>query len=303
VLASLMALALGGCFLRSDAPEEEPARQQTPATATQSEEPAGAEHVVERGDTLYGIAFRHHLDWRDLAAWNAIAAPYTIYPGRRLRLSASARPGEPRAAPTETRPAAEEPSREAAAETFAAPEAPAIKRSTLETAVRDKPPAAPEKPAPEKSVVEKPAPPPEKPAPPPEREKPVEPPPASTNAAGGVVWRWPASGTITQRFLPGDPARQGMNLQTKPGAAVAAAADGEVVYSGNGLVGYGELIIVKHTGEFLSAYGGSGKRLVAEGAKVKAGAPIAEIGGSGVLHFEIRRAGRPVDPASLLPPR
>jgi lipoprotein NlpD len=84
---------------------------------------------------------------------------------------------------------------------------------------------------------------------------------------------------------------------------VASAADGEVVYSGNGLVGYGELIIVKHSMEFLSAYGGSGKRLVAEGTKVKAGTSLAEIGAAGIVHFEIRRAGKPVDPLDFLPSR
>ena len=86
-----------------------------------------------------------------------------------------------------------------------------------------------------------------------------------------------------------------------------AAADGEVVYSGNGLLGYGELIIVKHAGEYLSAYAYNRKRLVGEGERVRAGQPIAEMGRRGgaldALHFEIRRDGQPVDPLQFLPPR
>lgn len=86
-----------------------------------------------------------------------------------------------------------------------------------------------------------------------------------------------------------------------------AAADGEVVYSGNGLIGYGELIIVKHNASFLSAYGHNRKRLVAEGDKVRAGQQIAEMGSSGAardaLHFEIRKNGKPVNPADYLPAR
>ncbi|HPG95453.1 MAG TPA: peptidoglycan DD-metalloendopeptidase family protein, partial [Dokdonella sp.] len=86
-----------------------------------------------------------------------------------------------------------------------------------------------------------------------------------------------------------------------------AAADGEVVYSGNGLIGYGELIIVKHNASLLSAYGHNRRRLVQEGDKVKAGQQIAEMGSSSasrdMLHFEIRRNGKPMDPLILLPRR
>ncbi|MCE3001621.1 MAG: peptidoglycan DD-metalloendopeptidase family protein, partial [Xanthomonadaceae bacterium] len=125
--------------------------------------------------------------------------------------------------------------------------------------------------------------------------------------ASGVRWRWPADGTPVNRFAAGDPARQGIDVRGRAGAPVVAAADGEVVYSGNGLVGYGELIIIKHSAEFLSAYGHNRRRLVAEGQRVKAGQAIAEMGrapnGFDALHFEIRRAGRPTDPLQFLPPR
>ena len=132
-------------------------------------------------------------------------------------------------------------------------------------------------------------------------------PPAPTRASGGVSWRWPARGNVTSGFRAGDPARQGIDIRGQEGDPVHAAADGEVVYSGNGLLGYGELVIVSHGQGFLSAYGYNRKRLVAEGERVRAGQVIAEMGRRGgtldLLHFEIRRDGRPVDPLAFLPPR
>ena len=132
---------------------------------------------------------------------------------------------------------------------------------------------------------------------------PVAPPPA----AGALAWRWPAEGSIATTFASGDPTRQGVDIAGKAGQPVRAAADGVVVYSGSGLVGYGELVIVKHNDQWLSAYGHNRARLVNEGALVKAGQQIAEMGRSGasrdMLHFEIRYNGKPVDPLGYLPAR
>jgi lipoprotein NlpD len=112
---------------------------------------------------------------------------------------------------------------------------------------------------------------------------------------------------VVGRFVAGDPTRQGISIIGSAGQPVNAAAAGTVVYSGSGLIGYGELVIVKHNDEFLSAYGHNRKRLVAEGDQVRAGQQIAEMGRSGaardMLHFEIRRGGRPVDPSAHLPAR
>jgi lipoprotein NlpD len=126
--------------------------------------------------------------------------------------------------------------------------------------------------------------------------------------SSGFAWRWPADGALVGRFQAGEPTRQGVDIAGSEGAPVRAAADGTVVYSGAGLVGYGELVIVKHAGQWLSAYGHNRKRLVNEGQLVKAGQPIAEMGHSGaaprdMLHFEIRYAGKPVDPMLYLPAR
>jgi len=144
--------------------------------------------------------------------------------------------------------------------------------------------------------------------------KPVAEPPPSKSAneaaaanVGGIAWRWPNGGKVIGTYVAGDQTKQGVDIAGSAGDPVQAAADGEVVYSGNGLLGYGELIIVKHNASFLSAYGHNRKRLVAEGDKVRAGQQIAEMGSSASsrdeLHFEIRKNGKPVNPLDFLPVR
>lgn len=226
-------------------------------------QPISASSVrVQRGDTLYGIAFRAGQDYRDVARWNGIRPPYTIYPGQRLQLR-----GRAPVVPTTVR----------------RPAAVAAKPKSAQT-----PPAAVRKPAAGKPVQ----PPVRKPAP-----QPV--------SAANITWRWPTQGALIGRFVAGDNTRQGIDIAGSGGQAVVAAAAGTVVYSGSGLVGYGELVIVKHSDEWLSAYGHNRRRLVAEGAAVSAGQNIAEMGRTGasrdMLHFEIRRNGKPVDPLPLLP--
>ncbi|MGH8062227.1 MAG: peptidoglycan DD-metalloendopeptidase family protein [Pseudoxanthomonas sp.] len=208
----------------------------------------GATVQVQRGDTLYGVAFRNGIDFRDLATWNGIGAPYTIYPGQSLRLYPS---NGKNVAATGTSPA---------------------------TTVRPKPPV------PTRPVATQAAP-----------------------ASSGVSWRWPADGAVIGRFAAGDATKQGVDIAGTSGQAVRAAGDGVVVYSGGGLVGYGELVIIKHSESWLSAYGHNRTRLVNEGQNVKAGQQIAEMGRSGasrdMLHFEIRYNGKPVDPQLYLPKR
>ena len=234
----------------------------------------GATALVQRGDTLYGIAFRNGIDVRDLAEWNSLSAPYTIYPGQRLRLyprdgaaSAAARP-----AATETRPTL--PPTTAATPGTAATKTPATAPATT-------PPAT----AP---IATKPA-------------------PVTSAPTSNIRWRWPADGALLSRFITGEPTKQGIDIGGASGASVRAAADGVVVYSGSGLVGYGELVIIKHNDAWLSAYGHNRARLVNEGAVVKAGQQIAVMGRTGaprdMLHFEIRHNGKPVDPLQHLPKR
>jgi lipoprotein NlpD len=146
----------------------------------------------------------------------------------------------------------------------------------------------------------------------PAKPKPAAPKPATAAAPSapdnsGFKWRWPADGDLIGRYVAGDPTKQGVDIAGNGGAAVRAAADGVVVYSGSGLVGYGELVIIKHNEQWLSAYGHNRSRLVNEGQLVKAGEQIAEMGRSGaardMLHFEVRYNGKPVDPLQYLPRR
>lgn len=130
--------------------------------------------------------------------------------------------------------------------------------------------------------------------------------PAAAPAEEGVGFIWPANGPLLGGF--DDAKNKGLDIGGKAGDAVMAAADGQVVYAGSGLRGYGNLLILKHNSTFLTAYAHNQTLLVKEDQKVKKGQKIAEMGNSdsasGVkLHFEIRRQGKPVDPAKLLPAR
>lgn len=246
-------------------------RQQPSEARPARAQPAPAIYEVRRGDTLYSIAFRYGLDWRGVARWNRIEAPYTIRPGQELRLSA--------------------PPPERAAANF---KPPVPSSSMPETAVGE--PAGPVRARESESVVDEAL----APAPAPVADS------AGTRQAGGIDWRWPTAGRLVRPF-DAAATRRGIGIEGQLGQAVLAAADGEVVYSGTALIGYGELIIIKHSHSLLSAYGHNRRRLVDEGSRVRGGQPIAEMGqnerGETVLHFEIRRDGMPVDPKTYLPPK
>lgn len=137
---------------------------------------------------------------------------------------------------------------------------------------------------------------------PPEAAVPA-PPEAADN--GGLTWAWPIAGKVLDKF--DDKRNKGIDIAAREGEAVLAAGDGNVVYSGSGLRGYGNLVIVKHNEEFISAYAHNRQILVKQGQAVKRGQRIAEAGKTDTtspkLHFEIRRGGKPVDPLLYLPPR
>jgi lipoprotein NlpD len=352
-ISAAAALYLAGCATEQPAPVVD---LSLPATAPQAsgspEAPtAGGTYRVVRGDTLYAIAFKHGLDYRDIAAWNGIAAPYRILVGQELRLNAPSAPARtaalPVASPSTTATATAAPIGPAAASAEPVPGAavtsgiaehpasaatsgfqdvsPVAEAPQSQAAAETASPPAAAKPAP----ANPPTPPSEKPvvaaatttvasaAPvgkPPVLPTPVKapvteplPPAVPELSSGGVNWRWPSDGKVIAAYVSGDPTRQGIDIAGKSGDPVHAAADGEIVYSGNGLIGYGELIIVKHNANFLSAYGHNRSRLVKEGDKVKAGQAIAEMGASAgsrdELHFEIRKNGKPVNPLEYLPAR
>ncbi len=285
-----------------------------PASAAAS---AAATYRVVRGDTLYSIAFKHGLDYRELAAWNGIASPYRIFVGQDLRLGAPVQTAVAAAPPVaEPQPGQAVTSGigESATTTPLASSATASKPSAFESLPAQPatvPASAPATGTPAAKTAAA-APKPVETTPPPVRPvaapAPVQ---RSENVAelnaGGVGWRWPADGKVVGTFVAGDQTKQGLDIAGRAGDPVRAAADGEVVYSGNGLIGYGELIIVKHNADFLSAYGHNRKRLVKEGERVKAGQEIAEMGATSAsrdeLHFEIRKNGKPVNPLDYLPAR
>lgn len=224
-------------------------------------------YVVRRGDSLYSIAFRYGWDWRELADLNGISAPYTIRPGQKIRFG--------QAQPSGTRTVERKP-------------APASSRTPSPTAVAAapaNPSARTEKPAVAPAAAAAPA-------------------PAASSPSG---WAWPANGPLVGRFSSNGSLNKGIDIGGQLGQPVSAASDGAVVYAGNGLRGYGELIIIKHSDLYVSAYGHNRKLLVREGQQVKAGQTIAEMGSTGTdqvkLHFEIRQQGKPVDPLRYLPSR
>ena len=131
---------------------------------------------------------------------------------------------------------------------------------------------------------------------------------AATTASSAnkrLTWRWPTKGRVISTYSKSATGRKGINIAGKSGQNVVASAAGKVVYSGNGLPRYGNLLIIKHNDVYLSAYAHNKKLLVKEGQQVKSGQKIATLGKTGAqqnqLHFEIRRNGKPVDPMRFLP--
>jgi len=222
-----------------------------PDTARRPAASASGMHVVQRGDTLYKIAFAHRLDWRDLAAWNGLGDASRIYPGQRIRLT------RPPGAPVSARSR-----RPARGRSEGASDAPSARPSAR---------------------------------------------PARAAAGPPPKWRWPVTGPLVWGFGESRRNPTGVGIGGADGMEIRAAADGEVVYSGGGLIGYGELIIVKHGESYLSAYGYNRSLRVREGERVKAGDVIALMGRGPadrpLLHFEIRIDGKPADPARFLPSR
>jgi lipoprotein NlpD len=229
-------------------------------------------HVVAHGDTLYSIAWRYGLDYHSLAAVNRIKPPYLIHSGQKIRIDLVA--SKINIVPAKIISTAKP--RDNNKQTNSARAKPAyqnkqtINRSGIKT--------SPANPSVNNAAVE------------------------ST-----LKWQWPAYGRLLAAFQGAIGSNKGIDIEGKLGESVIAAAAGQVVYSGSGLRGYGNLLILKHNEIFLSAYAHNNKLLVKEGDFVKAGQRIADMGLSGTdrvkLHFEIRSEGKPVDPQKYLPVR
>ncbi|GAB4204233.1 MAG: peptidoglycan DD-metalloendopeptidase family protein [Tibeticola sp.] len=305
-LACLLAAALAGCSSgpRKPAPVEDrgtaagrlgpvapaPAPLASPADAPKplpGAENAGKPgyYTVRPGDTLMRIGLETGQSWRDLARWNSLDNPNQIEVGQVLRVVPPV-PGAPSSVA-----AAPAPSSSAAQASATAPAASGVVTRPVTSgsvAVAPVTPGASGAVGGGAGAAAAPA-----------------QAPARAAETDAIAFIWPAQGTLIGGF--DEQKNKGLDIAGKPGDPVVAAADGRVVYAGAGLRGYGNLIILKHNNTYLTAYAHNQTLLVKEDQTVRKGQKIAELGASDAdrpkLHFEIRRQGKPVDPAKYLPAR
>ena len=234
-------------------------------------------YTVRPGDTMIRIGLESGQNWRDIVRWNNLENPNIIEVGQVLRVT------QPVNDPTQvvTRPVL--PASPGGLSGVATPPLAAVSRPASAPAASAPPAVAAAPPVAAPAPSASPAP----------------------NGDEDVGWIWPAQGALLAGF--DDAKNKGLDIAGKPGDAVVASADGRVVYAGAGLRGYGNLIILKHNNTYLTAYAHNQTLLVKEDQAVRRGQKIAEMGSTdadGVkLHFEIRKQGKPIDPAKLLPPR
>jgi murein DD-endopeptidase MepM/ murein hydrolase activator NlpD len=248
------------------------------AAGTKLDLPQERFHVVQQGDTLYGIARTYGVDVSSLASLNRLSAPYALHAGQTLYLPASV---EPAGKSVTTAPSS---AGSVSAAPGQKPEAPST--------AGEPPPQKPGQPGAQKEAGA---------APPPAQTKP--PPPRT-----GKGFEWPVQGRIIERYGggPNGTHNDGINIATRTGEPVHAADDGVVAYAGNELRGYGNLVLIKHSGGYMTAYAHNSQLLVKRGEIVKRGQEIAKAGSTGTvdspqLHFEIRQGTHAIDPTSLLP--
>lgn len=253
--------------------------------------PASGYRIVVSGDTLYSIAWDAGQDYRDVARWNGIRSPYLLKPGQQIRLSPPQRDGDRvTVAPGDTLYSLAEDVgvsyKDLANWNNISPPYVIQPGQTLRTT----PPRTSTAKAPRSSAGNK-------------RSASKTTPTYTVSAAKLGPWEWPADGRVVNRFAR----TKGLDISGKRGQPIRATAPGQVVYKGGGLRGYGQLIIVKHNRDFLSAYAHCDRIYVEEGDVIKRGQKIAAMGNSGTdqvkLHFEIRYRGSPVDPLKYLPRR
>lgn len=227
-------------------------------------------HQVRPNDTLYSISWNYNQDYKQVAKWNGLAAPYVVKPGQWIRVVPPTRdawgnlhPPLPKPRPTKTYQP----------------------KPTPKTVVKSKP-----IPEPAKTAV---------------ASHPKQTSPVVSRSTNMPDWIWPSKGKVIQTYNAKQPRRQGIDISATLGEQVLATSGGKVVYSGNGLRGYGNLIIIKHNAKYLSAYAHNQRRVVKEGDMVKKGQVIAYAGQTESdrvkLHFQIRIDGKPVDPLRYLP--
>jgi len=229
---------------------------------SKSDNKKSSHHIVVSGDTLYSISWNYNLDYKTVARWNAIKAPYIIYPGQSLRLIAHIRneDAQKKVVVKKTVP----PDKKDKGKKTVIKKSETVKNGTKRGE--------------------------------PEKKEPVK-------TAKKINWQWPTIGKLVKSSSP--ISKKGLDIAGKKGQLIKASASGDVVYSGSGLLGYGRLIIIKHNETYLSAYAHNSVLMVKEGDSVSGGQQIAKMGQDGngqvLLHFEIRKNGDPVNPATYLP--
>ena len=276
----------------------------------------GNTYKVNKGDTMFLIAYLAGIDVKELAALNNMTEPYSLSLGQTLKISNCGTKTVTTTVPVKQPVAA------TTTTTAATLEAPAITYTpgangtqmgsdgTIIGPIKSGAGVANSAPAmvPVATTPVAPATTPSAPTTPVDNTNST---PINANVvapiASNVAWQWPTSGNIIQGFSNTDGGNKGIDISGSRGQAVKAAASGRVVYAGNALRGYGNLIIIKHNDDFLSAYAHNDKILVTDQQEVKAGQEIAKMGSSGTntvkLHFEIRYKGKSVDPIRYLPRR
>ncbi len=277
LLALLSAMVLSGCANKNrPAPVEDrsPNAARAPAKMVASADNAGKPgyYSVKSGDTLIRIGMDNGQSWRDIARWNNIENPNLIETGQILRVT-----------PPEETGVVVRPVSSTNVVTSSAPANTASATAPASNTATVRPPASA--------------------ANPPNASTPANNLANSDSAEDTVSFQWPTRGNVLAGF--DEVKNKGIDIAGKAGDPVLAAADGKVVYAGSGLRGYGNLVILKHNNTYLTAYAHNQSLLVKEDQAIKRGQKIAEMGNSDAdqvkLHFEIRRQGKPVDPAKYLP--
>jgi len=258
------------------------------------------QYSVQHGDTLYSIAWRYDLDFKALAQWNKIPHPFTIFPGQRLKMKG---PEIIPAGKTYLFGSLPKPDNNLVRK-------PATVEKVLDYSDPDNVPKAP--PLVASSGYKKSSPTISKPSNKAQsrQKKSKQNVSVSSQSAkyftkGKLKWSWPIKGKVISTYAANNHDRKGIDIKGISGQKIKSAGRGVVVYSGGGLISYGNLIIIKHNDRFLSAYAHNKKLLVKEGTAVKKGQTIAIIGKkpnvTNLLHFEIRKDGKPVNPLLYLP--
>ncbi len=267
LMASLMLVAC------ASAPKKPSAPSASSTTTKSKVVSSSSTYRVKAGETLYSIALRYDKDYKELARLNNLDEKFTIYVDQQLQLGNS--------------------------------EAEAVSTTTVAST---KPVVVPTKPIVAKplKVIIPSTTPPKKPS-----ETVVKNAPSvgsnvqAVTKGGSLTWGWPITGQLLKQFSSEGVGSKGIDIAGKRGDIVKASADGVVVYAGEGLVGYGKLIILRHNDEYITAYAHNDRLIAGEGQRVKLGQNIAEMGSTGTdrdkLHFEIRYKGKPIDPLTILP--